>query len=120
MNASPSRSSLGGPLTLGREAPPAQSPASPSVPVATPTSPELTRSLAELKGQAQFLLYLADQIEESLEQLGVEADPCHGSFLCKVLSMYSAQLETRHQGLGDKIAETCQEVYVTVREHDLS
>jgi hypothetical protein len=81
-------------------------------------SPELFRSLAEVKGQAQFLLYLADQIEESLEQLAGEADPCHGAFLCKILGMYSGQLESKHQGLGDKIAETCQEVYVTVREYD--
>ena len=79
---------------------------------------ELQRSLAEVKGQAQFLLYLADQIEESLEQLGPEADACHGAFLCKILGMYSTQLESKHQGLGDKIAETCQEVYVTVRERD--
>ena len=34
--------------------------------------PELRRYLAEVKGQAQFLLYLADQIEESLEQLTQE------------------------------------------------
>jgi hypothetical protein len=81
---------------------------------------ELRRSLAEIKGQAQFLLYLADQIEESLEQLSDEADPCHGAFLCKVLGMYSGQLESKHQGLGEKIAETCQEVYVTVREHEMS
>ena len=79
-------------------------------------SPELRRSLAEVKGQAQFLLYLADQIEESLDQLSGENDSCHGAFLCKVLSMYSSQLESKHQGLGDKIAETCQEIYVTVRE----
>jgi len=82
------------------------------------TSPDLVRSLAEVKGQAQFLLYLADQIEESLEQLSSEADACHGSFLCKILGMYSSQLESKHQGLGDKIAETCQELYVTVREYD--
>ena len=82
-------------------------------------SDELYRSLAEVKGQAQFLLYLADQIEESLEQLGGEADPSHAAFLCKVLTMYSAQMETKHQGLGDRIAETCQEVYIAVREHDL-
>jgi hypothetical protein len=81
---------------------------------------ELRRSLAEIKGQAQFLLYLADQIEESLEQLIGEADPCHGAFLCKVLGMYSGQLESKHQGLGEKIAEACQEVYVTVREHEMS
>jgi hypothetical protein len=84
------------------------------------TSPDLTRSLAEVKGQAQFLLYLADQIEESLEQLANEGDSCHGAFLCKILGMYSSQLETRHQGLGDRIAETCQEVYITVREYDVA
>jgi hypothetical protein len=81
---------------------------------------ELRRSLAEIKGQAQFLLYLADQIEESLDQLVDEADPCHGAFLCKVLGMYSGQLESKHHGLGEKIAEACQEVYVTVREHEMS
>jgi hypothetical protein len=81
---------------------------------------ELQRSLADIKGQAQFLLYLADQIEESLEQLESEADACHGAFLCKVLGMYSGQLESKHQGLGEKIAEACQEVYVTVREHEVA
>lgn len=82
------------------------------------SSPELKRSLAEVKGQAQFLLYLADQIEESLEQLSNETDSCHGAFLCKILGMYSTQLESKHQGLGDRISETCQEVYVTMREFD--
>jgi hypothetical protein len=82
-------------------------------------SPELRRSLAEIKGQAQFLLYLADQIEDSLGQLVNEVDPCHNAFLCKVLGMYSGQLESKHQGLGEKIAETCQEVYVTVREREM-
>jgi len=82
-------------------------------------SSDLRRFLAEVKGQAQFLLYLADQLEESLAQLSEESDPCHGAFLRKVLTMYSAQLETKHQGLGEKIAETCQEVYVTVREREI-
>ena len=82
-------------------------------------SPELKRSLADIKGQAQFLLYLADQIEESLDQLATEADACHGAFLCKVLGMYSGQLESKHQGLGEKIAEACQEVYITVREREM-
>ncbi len=41
------------------------------------------------------------------------------SFLCKVLGMYSGQLESKHQGLGEKIAEACQEVYVTVREREM-
>ena len=80
---------------------------------------ELQQSLADIKGQAQFLLYLADQIEESLEQLESEADACHSAFLCKVLGMYSGQLESKHQGLGEKIAEACQEVYVTVREREM-
>jgi hypothetical protein len=84
------------------------------------TSPELRSSLAEIKGQAQFLLYLADQIEESLEQLVHESDACHGAFLCRVLSMYSGQLESKHQGLGEKVAEACQEVYVTVREREMA
>ena len=98
------------------------SPESNSAPDTLPighASPELRRSLAEVKGQAQFLLYLADQIEESLDQLVHESDSSHGAFLCKVLGMYSSQLESKHQGLGDKIAETCQEVYVTVREYDV-
>jgi len=83
------------------------------------TSRELMRYLAEVKGQAQFLLYLADQIEESLEQLTHETDRCHSAFLCKVLGMYSSQLETKHQGLGERIAEACQEIYVTIREHEI-
>ena len=83
-----------------------------------PAPPSCFASLAEVKGQAQFLLYLADQIDDSLQQLADETEPGHTAFLCRLLSMYSAQLETKHQGLGDKIAETCQEVYVTVREHD--
>jgi len=84
----------------------------------SPISRDLFRSLAEVKGQAQFLLYLADQIEDSLDQLVHKPEDSQGAFLCKVLGMYSAQLESKHQGLGDKIAETCQEVYVTVREFD--
>jgi hypothetical protein len=88
-------------------------------PVPAPTI-ELQRSLADIKGQAQFLLYLADQIDESLEQLTHESDRCHSAFLCKVLAMYSSQLETKNQGLGEKIAEACQEVYVTIREHELA
>ena len=49
-----------------------------------------------------------------------EADACHSAFLCKVLGMYSGQLESKHQGLGEKIAEACQEVYVTVREREMA
>ncbi len=137
MNAAATRAPLGSAYVMGRDAqtrdrdretiavtlPTPQAaptgddrPASPMPAV----SDALFRSLAEVKGQAQFLLYLADQIEDSLDQLSHEGDVCQGSFLCKVLGMYSAQLESKHQGLGDRIAETCQEVYVTVREFDAS
>ncbi len=81
-------------------------------------SPELSRSLAEVRGQAQFLLYLADQIEDALGQLSNETDEGQSAFLARMLSMYSGQLETKHQGLGDRISETCQELYITVREFD--
>ena len=116
------RGPLGSAFLVGRE----PIPATIAEPVPPPTpqprgsilSAELVRSLSEVKGQAQFLLYLADQIEDSLHQLVDEHDDCQAGFLCRVLGMYSAQLESKHQGLGDKIAETCQEVYVTVREFD--
>src|SRR4051812_25565614 len=118
MSIQPTRGSLGSASMRGRD-PSLQAATEPSrLSGAAIVSPELFRSLADVKGQAQFLLYLADQIEESLEQLAGEADACHGAFLCKILGMYSGQLESKHQGLGDKIAETCQEVYVTVREYD--
>jgi hypothetical protein len=113
----PTRGALGSAFMLGREPAPSDEAAGISGGSGL-ASPELRRSLAEVKGQAQFLLYLADQIEESLDQLTSESDSCHGAFLCKVLSMYSSQLETKHAGLGDRIAETCQEIYVTVREID--
>jgi len=82
-------------------------------------SQELARALAEVKGQAQFLLYLADQIDDCLQQLASETDTGNAAFLCKLMSMYSSQLETKHQGLGEKVAETCQEVYMAIRELDL-
>jgi hypothetical protein len=115
------RGPLGSAYLVGREPSPAI-----TDPQITPTTPpratflsnELIRSIAEVKGQAQFLLYLADQIEDSLHQLVEEHDDSQNAFLCRVLGMYSAQLESKHQGLGDRIAETCQEVYVTVREFD--
>lgn len=111
------RASLGSAFSMGREnGPPDDGPEIPTV--SGIASPELRNAIAEVKGQAQFLLYLADQIEESLDQLAHENDSCHGSFLCRILSMYSTQLESKHHGLGDRIAETCQELYVTVREYN--
>ena len=103
---------------LGRASAPALDAPEPA-PLPRVGSAELTRVLAELKGQAQFLLYVADQLEDSLQQLASETDAGHGAFLCKILGMYSSQLEAKHQTLGDKISETCQEVYVTVREFDV-
>jgi hypothetical protein len=120
MNNGSSREPQASSSVLDRESDLSPQPTPASTPKPSPISPELARSLSDVKGQAQFLLYLADQIEESLEQLSHESDPCHGAFLCKVLGMYSSQLESKHQGLGDRIAETCQEVYVTVREYDVA
>ncbi len=125
MNSNPrSRSNPAIPLPAGVETLTTETPSSNGTAgetgLETAGSPELHRALAEVKGQAQFLLYLADQIEESLQQLATEGDPGHSTFLCKVLGMYSGQLESKHQGLGDKIAETCQEVYITVREYDMA
>ena len=77
---------------------------------------ELSKSLAEVRGQAQFLLYLADQIDESVQQLKAENDASHASFLCKLLGMYTNQLESKQHGLSDKISETCQEVLVAIQE----
>jgi hypothetical protein len=114
MNALPQDSN--GSALLGHEDPSPHADAPAQMPATPVGSPDLFRALAEVKGQAQFLLYLADQIEDSLHQLADRTDATHGAFLCKVLGMYSSQLESRHQGLGDKIAETCQEVYITVRE----
>ncbi len=107
-----------GPAAIAEPQTPATATATPEAPHASFLSEELVRSIAEVKGQAQFLLYLADQIEDSLHQLVEEHDDSQNAFLCRILGMYSAQLESKHQGLGDRIAETCQEVYVTVREFD--
>jgi hypothetical protein len=124
------RGPLGSAFLVGREPSPVPTSSASAVvanesPTAAPESTrpaflseDLIRSIAEVKGQAQFLLYLADQIEDSLHQLVEDHDDSQNSFLCRVLGMYSSQLESKHQGLGDKIAETCQEVYVTVREFD--
>ncbi len=106
------------PIATGAAEPPPAPAMTPATPRPSLVSGELIRSIAEVKGQAQFLLYLADQIEDSLHQLIEEHDESQDAFLCRILGMYSAQLESKHQGLGDRIAETCQEVYVTVREYD--
>lgn len=83
-------------------------------------SSALYRALSEIKGQSQFLLYLADQIEESMGQLGQEADACQSTFLCKVVQMYAAQLEVKHQMMGDRIHESVQELYLAMRDFETS
>jgi hypothetical protein len=107
---------------LGRASAPSASGAAPgTAPMETLPrvgSPELARLLADVRGQAQFLLYLADQLEDSLQQLANESDASHSSFLCKIVGMYAGHLESKHQQLGDKIGEASQEIYVTLREHD--
>ncbi len=107
-------------VALGRASAPSLAPEAAPPIEALPRvgSPELARAIAEVRGQAQFLLYLADQLEDSLQQLANEADPSHGSFLCKIVGMYAGHLESKHQQLGDKISEASQEIYVTLREHD--
>ena len=79
---------------------------------------ELFERLLDLVGQVEEELGLPLDLGERAGQLVEERDDCQNAFLCRILGMYSAQLESKHQGLGDKIAETCQEVYVTVREFD--
>lgn len=84
--------------------------------------------LAQVKGQTQFLLYLADQIEESLEQLPADdrpenerdrdSDPAQTAFLCKILNMYAAQLETKHRAAGEAVAETTRNVFKIIRERE--
>jgi hypothetical protein len=82
------------------------------------TAPALHRGISDVKGQLQFLLYVADQLEEAAGQLGEPADRSQAAFLRKVLAMYSSQLESRHQGLGERIAEVCQELYIAIREFE--
>lgn len=74
--------------------------------------------LAEVKGQVQFLLYLTDQIEESLGQLHGEGDESQAAFLCKVLSMYSSQLEVKHRNIGEGLASTRRAVQEVIRDHE--
>ncbi len=89
-------------------------------PPAIPSTQDLRRMLAGVKGQAHFLLYLADQLEDALQQAEAPTDSGHLAFLGKVLGMYSSQLESKHHGLGDRITEVCQELYLLVREIDAS
>ena len=81
-------------------------------------SSELLRSIAEVKGRPSSCSIWPTRSRTRSTSSSTEHDDSQNAFLCRVLGMYSAQLESKHQGLGDRIAETCQEVYVTVREFD--
>jgi hypothetical protein len=79
---------------------------------------DLKKTIAAVKGQAHFVLYLAEQLEDAIDQAEAGGDAAHRAFLGKVLGMYASQLETKHHGLGDRITEACQELYLLVRELD--
>ena len=66
--------------------------------------------LGELRGLAQLVVYLADQIEDTDKRLDAATDPTQVAFLNRVLSMYTEELELRHQGLSGRIASICQQV----------
>lgn len=106
-------------VMLGRSTDPSPSHQE-SGPLTGSSTAELRNMLASVKGQAHFLLYLADQLEDALQQSEAPTDAGHRAFLSKVLSMYSSQLESKHHGLGDRITEVCQELYLMVREIDAS
>lgn len=66
--------------------------------------------LGELRGLAQLVVYLADQIEDTDKRLDAATDPTQMAFLNRVISMYTQELELRHQGLSGRIASICQQV----------
>ena len=81
-------------------------------------APALRAALTDVKGQIQFLLYLADQIEESLGQIDAEADPGQAVFIAKILNMYANQLESKHRVVGESVSRTCRQVHAVVRGRD--
>lgn len=75
--------------------------------------------LGELRGLAQLLVYLADQIEETDQRLDSAQDPTQIAFLNRVLSMYSGELEKRHHGLSGRISAISLEVSSKVKPTSL-
>ncbi|MCY2934989.1 MAG: hypothetical protein WCJ40_21620 [Planctomycetota bacterium] len=71
--------------------------------------------LGELRGLAQLVVYLADQIEDTDKRLDMATDPTQMAFLNRVLSMYTQELEIRHQGLSSQISSICKQVSTRAR-----
>lgn len=71
--------------------------------------------LGELRGLAQLVVYLADQIEDTDRRLDNAQDPTQIAFLNRVLAMYTQELELRHQGLSGRISSICEEVSTRVK-----
>lgn len=71
--------------------------------------------LGELRGLAQLVVYLADQIEDTDRRLDTAQDPTQIAFLNRVLAMYTQELELRHQGLSGRISSICEEVSTRVK-----
>ena len=71
--------------------------------------------LGELRGLAQLVVYLADQIEDTDRRLDSAQDPTQIAFLNRVLAMYTQELELRHQGLSGRISSICEEVSTRVK-----
>jgi hypothetical protein len=73
------------------------------------------QNLGELRGLAQLVVYLADQIEETDKRLDAASDPTQVAFLNRVLAMYTQELENRNQGLTGRISAITQDVSSRVR-----
>jgi hypothetical protein len=73
------------------------------------------QNLGELRGLAQLVVYLADQIEETDKRLDAATDPTQVAFLNRVLSMYTQELENRNQGLSGRISAISQDVSTRMR-----
>lgn len=89
-------------------------PAQPSADIAG-LSRNIAGHLGELRGLAQLLVYLADQIEETDNRLESAQDPTQVAFLNRVLNMYSSELEKRHQGLSGRISAISSEVATKIK-----
>ena len=76
---------------------------------------KIYQNLGELRGLAQLVVYLADQIEETDKRLDNATDPTQIAFLNRVLSMYTQELESRNQGLSGRISAISQDVSTRMR-----
>ena len=88
---------------------------SPQMPAAESMARNISSHLGELRGLAQLLVYLADQIEETDHRLEAAQDPTQVAFLNRVISMYSNELEKRQLGLTGRISAISEHVSLKVR-----